>query len=121
MATPKGTRYGGRAKGKANESTERLREIAKKHNCDPFEVLIMFAAGDYAGLGYSEFETTTGKDGSIYETYTIKPELRAKCAEKACEYIESKRKAVEIRLDDDTKDKLQTYEEYLKSLNKEQG
>lgn len=117
MPAPKGhARYGGRAKGTPNKSTERLREIAQKHKCDPFEILIMFANGDCEGLGYKEFETTTNKDGSTYETYTISPDLRQKSAKDACKFLEPELKAIEHGISDETLAKAVSYEEYLRSI-----
>jgi hypothetical protein len=116
MAVQKGKRLGGRQKGTPNKDTLRLREIAQKHKCDPFEVLIMFANGDHKALGYEKERVKTITEfGTVYEL-TISPELRAKCAEKACEYLEAKRKALEHSIADETVEKMKTYEEYIRSL-----
>lgn len=88
------TRKGGRAVGTPNKRTSDLLDIANRLDCNPFEVLILFAKGDYAALGYEEKERIVTKD-SIVEKYTITPELRQRSAKDACEYLHPKRKAVE--------------------------
>ena len=110
-----GIRYGGRQKGTVNKNTQELLDLANKHNCNPFEVLIMFANGDYEGLGYEKERTVSISEwGAVYEL-TITPELRAKCAEKACEYLHPKRKAVEHSVSPETQI---SYEEFIKSITK---
>jgi hypothetical protein len=103
---PKGQKLGGRIKGTPNKRTQTLLEIAEKNNCNPFEVLVWFASGDYESLGYLQTKTVTTKDGSTFEELTISPELRQKSARDACEYLHPKRKAVEhtfnpLEMDDD--------------------
>lgn len=117
MAAPKGhSRYGGRTKGTPNKDTLELIAITEKHGCNLFEILVLFAKGDYEALGYEKERVKTITEfGTVYEL-TITPELRAKCAEKACEYIHSKRKAVEHSVSDETIEKVQSYEEYIRSL-----
>jgi hypothetical protein len=119
MAAPKGhPRYGGREKGKPNRSTLELQEIARKHECDPFEILILFAKGDYKALGYEKervvsvnFET-----GEEVKVLTITPELRQKSAKDACEYLHAKRKAIELKPDGDTEKKIESIEDFLRKL-----
>lgn len=77
----KGVRLGGRQKGTPNKSTTEAEAICKRLGCDPFEILILFAKGDYRTLGYS-FEALT-------------PELRQKSAAEAVRYLRPQRKAVE--------------------------
>ena len=93
----------GRPKGSLNARTIDLLEIANKHKCNPFEVLIMFANGDYQSLGYPEKELIITKDSSI-EKLTISPELRQRSAKDACEYLFPKRKAVEHSFNTDEMD-----------------
>jgi len=82
MAAPKGhKRYGGRVAGTPNKSTINLSEIAERVGVDPFEILLLFAKGDYKALGYSE---------------PIEQSIRAKCASDACQYLHSKKKALEV-------------------------
>lgn len=88
---------GGRTKGTPNKPTLKLIDRAEKLKVDPFEILLLFAKGDWAALGYDTGviikESANGE--STFMEYTISPELRAQCAEKACQYIHPKRKAIE--------------------------
>lgn len=88
----------GRPKGVPNKRTQDLFELAEKLECNPFEVLLHFAKGDYQALGYEErqFKTYgTGEDSYTIDELTISPELRQKSAKDACEYLFPKRKAIE--------------------------
>jgi hypothetical protein len=88
----------GRPAGSKNKRTLELEALADKHECNPFEVLLLFAKGDWEALGYDSSVIVKEKadgSGSTFMEYTISPELRAKCAEKACEYLFPKRKSVE--------------------------
>lgn len=85
----------GSRKGVPNMRTQELFDIAQNLNCNPFEVLIHFASGDYEALGYTQTKTITTKDGSTFEEWTISPELRQRSAKDACEYLYPKRKAIE--------------------------
>jgi hypothetical protein len=69
----------GRPKGSPNARTQDLFDITEKLDCNPFEVLILFAKGDIEALGVSE----------------ISPDLRLRAAKDACDYLFPKRKAVE--------------------------
>jgi hypothetical protein len=105
----------GRPAGSPNKRTEELFHLADKHDCDPFEILILFAKGDYESLGYPQTKTITTKDGSTFEEWTISPELRQKSARDAAEYLYPKRKAIEHTGKDG--EKLPTFEDYIKGLN----
>lgn len=94
MAVPKGTRIGGRAKGTPNAQTKTLQEIAEASGCDPFQVLIWFAMGDYEKLGYEQMTMKQYGENVSYEL-TISPELRQKSAKDACKYLHPERKAIE--------------------------
>lgn len=86
---------GGRSAGTPNKSVIPLREICERVGCDPFEVLIKFAAGDWKGLNYpSETQTIEG-DGWQREEYYITPQMRVHAAKEACTYLHPKRKAIE--------------------------
>ena len=92
-------RIGGRQKGTPNKTTAQIIEKANELGIDPFEVLLLFAKGDWKALGYvSEmYEASAGKAGSSYR-YNIDPAVRAKCAAEAVQYLYPKRKAVELDL-----------------------
>lgn len=93
MANPNG-----RPKGSKNKTTIRLEEIAERLECNPFEVLLHFAKGDFGALGYNEYTYKTFGENTV-EELTISPELRQKSAKDACEYLFPKRKAVEHTFD----------------------
>lgn len=114
MADKEGSKTGGRVKGTPNKQTQSLHEIAEKLECNPFEVLLHFAKGDYEGLGYSEYQQRVTKTGEVVDELTIPPGLRQKAAKDACEYLHPKRKAIEHTGKDG--EKLFSIEEYLKSL-----
>lgn len=117
MPAPKGhARYGGREKGTPNKSTTRLRELAEKHKCDPFEVLLMFAKGDYQGLGYEKERTVSVSEFGEVRELTISPELRQKSAKDACKFLEPELKAIDHGISDETAAKIVSYEEYLKTI-----
>lgn len=98
MAAPKGhKRYGGRAKGTPNADSLPLEAKAKELGIDPFEVLLLFAAGDWKQLGYEaeSAPSSFSEHGTVYK-YTIDPSVRSKAAAEACSYLYAKRKALEV-------------------------
>ena len=97
MAFQKGhKKAGGRKKGVPNKDRMTVRERAEKLGVDPHEIMLLFAKGDWKGLGYKESFTTrwTG-NGIEYEEERIPPALRAKMAAEVAQYIEPKLKSVE--------------------------
>jgi hypothetical protein len=84
----------GRPKGVPNKRTQDLIEIAEKLECNPFEILLLFAKGDYEKLGYEKWHYKQIGE-NVVEELSISPELRQKSAKDACEYLFPKRKAVE--------------------------
>lgn len=104
----------GRKKGTLNKKTQDLMELTEKLNCNPFEVLLHFANGDYKALGYEETKTKIAADGTVFQELTIAPELRQKSAKDACEYLFPKRKAIEHT--GANGEKLIGIEDYLKSI-----
>lgn len=116
MANTTGKRFGGRAKGTPNKQTQDLFEIAERLECNPFEILLLFAKGDFETLGLKEWTYKTFGEYTT-EELTISPELRQKSAKDACEYLFPKRKAIEHTGKDG--EKLFQYEDYLKTLKKE--
>lgn len=116
------TKTGGRVKGTPNKKTRDLFEIAERLDCNPFEVLLHFAKGDYKALGLDPKASTNENmqdiinnaiEGFVDEGRTekeieeiekaflnpISPELMQKSAKDACEYLFPKRKAIEIKDD----------------------
>lgn len=99
----------GRKKGSPNKKSLPLAAKAQELGVDPFEILLLFAAGDWDKLGYaSETFTIYSKDFSN-EEYTIQPSVRAKAAAEACQYLHPKRKAIEIREGKDLTDPCEEY------------
>lgn len=88
---------GGRRKGIPNRKTQALQERADALRVDPFTILLLFAAGDWRGLGYKKatYWKAVGQYGG-YNEDRIPAELRAKCAADACQYLHPKRKAIEV-------------------------
>lgn len=84
-----------RTKGATNKKRDLLHEKCQELKVDPFEILLLFAKGDWKKLGYKSETTIKYFGESSNEEYVISPELRANCAEKACAYLHAKRKAVE--------------------------
>lgn len=72
---------GGRKKGCPNKKTQELRECAERLGVNPFEVLLLFAEGNWKALGYNRS--------------VIAPPVRARAAAEACQYLHPKRKAIE--------------------------
>lgn len=82
----------GRPKGARNKRTLQVEIIAEKFN-DPFKLLMMFAEGDWKGLGYdSEVYVMEGPQGATKIGYTISPEMRLAASKEACQYLYPKRK-----------------------------
>lgn len=97
----KGKKTGGRKSGTPNKKTKELHEISARLGVDPFEVLLLFAAGDWKALGYDaeSAPSSYSEQGTVYK-YTIDPSVRARSAAEACQYMHAKRKAIELTDDD---------------------
>jgi hypothetical protein len=91
----------GRKKGSLNYKTQSLIDRANHLGCDPFEVLVLFAKGDWKALGYdSGFYVLEKPDGSTKIGFVITPETRMQAAKEATKYLYSQRKAVEVTGED---------------------
>lgn len=89
----------GRPKGSKNRRTLMVEEIAARFDIDPFEVLMMVAAGDWKGLGYkSECRTSFAASGIEFEEPVIKLADRVNAAKEASKYLYSQKQAVQIDL-----------------------
>lgn len=86
----------GRVAGTPNKKTVEAMVRAEELGIDPFEILLLFAAGDWEALGLSPTRTMTSGAGGTYEVDTISPELRQKSAHDACKYLLPQRKAMEM-------------------------
>ena len=101
MADKEGNKTGGRQKGTPNKKTEELMDISKRLKVNPFEILLLFAKGDWKALGYKSEKVTKYFGENKSEEYVISPELRSQSAGKAVEYLYPKRKATEMTLNAD--------------------
>lgn len=106
MAAPKGhVKYGGRTRGTPNRKTQNLFDKAHELNVNPFEILLLFAKGDWKSLGYDDgqrLKMVTEGGQHVYED-VITAELRATSAKEACQYLYPKRRAIEVSADIDPK------------------
>lgn len=91
----------GRKKGTPNKDKADTRAVAEKLGIDPFEVLLLFAKGDYVALGYHEEQRIVGysKMGDPIYEHTVRPDVRARAAKDACEFMLPKFKTVEFKGD----------------------
>lgn len=91
----------GRKKGSLNRDTQKVLEIMEREKCDPIEFLCWVVSANVSKLKEA-------------------PELehRISAAKELASYAYPKRKAIEHSVDDSTVEKILTYEEYLKGLNK---
>lgn len=95
---PKGhPKYGGRKKGTPNKSVLPLAQKAEELGVDPFVILLLFAKSDWKALGYeSKTETRGSRSGATYEVERITADQRLRAAAEACQYLHSKRKAIQL-------------------------
>lgn len=90
-----GTKTRGRPHGSINKRRRDLHDLATKLNIDPFEILLLFAKGDWQTLGYNEeFDKKFTDSGITYER-VISPELRKSSARDACKYLYPELRSVE--------------------------
>ena len=88
---------GGRKKGALNKRTQLVEDIAAKFDIDPFEVLMMVAAGDWKGLGYDAKSRISYTSAGIeFEEDVIGLSDRVQAAKEASKYLYSQKKAVEL-------------------------
>ncbi len=92
----------GRKPGVSNKKTIEAESIAERLGCNPLEVLINFAKGDWKALGYdSEVYHMEKPDGSVKMGFVITPDQRITAASQACKYIYPQKKTVEVSADPD--------------------
>lgn len=85
----------GRKKGTPNKNAVPLKEKAEALGVDPFEILLLFAKGDWKELGYPAAMVVKYSQHCQNEEFTIPPATRAKAAAEASQYLYPKLKAVE--------------------------
>jgi len=99
MAYKKGE--GGRIKGVKNKRTRTIEEIAAKFDIDPFQVLMMVAAGDWKGLGYDAPSKISYTNAGIeFEEPNIKLSDRVQAAKEASKYLYSQKQSVALSTGD---------------------
>jgi hypothetical protein len=87
----------GRAKGSKNLKNRKIEELCAKHDIDPFEILLLFAKGDWKALEYDDKERVkfvTEGGVTVYED-VISPELRMNSAAQAARYLYPQKRAIE--------------------------
>jgi len=94
---------GGRKKNVPNKRSVEAIELAERMKCNPFKILLQFAKGDWKALGYKTKDVIKFVGDNIYTEDRISAELRQSSAKAACEYVYSKRKAIEHSATDGSK------------------
>ena len=89
----------GRKKGSVNKKTQKVEDICRRLKCDPIEILVHFAKGDFESLNYEEYQTIATKQGPV-DVLTISPDLRQKSAMDLAQFLYPKRKAIEHEMPD---------------------
>ncbi len=93
----KDKKTGGRVKGSKNVRTRMVEEIAAQFDVDPFEVLMMVAAGDWKGLGYdSPMRQSFAASGIEFEELWIKLSDRVTAAKEASKYLYAAKQSVAL-------------------------
>ena len=104
----------GRPKGVKNHRTALVEMMAAKYEVDPFQILLMFAHGDWKGLGYdSETYVMENATGATKIGYTISPEMRLHAAKEATAYLHAKKKE---QIEEDNTIEVMSIEEKKKFL-----
>lgn len=71
--------------------------MAAKFKLDPFQIQMMFALGDWKGLGYeAECYFMEKADGAIKMGYVISPEMRLDAAKNAAKYLYAVKQNVDV-------------------------
>lgn len=91
----------GRPLGAKGSITRKVELTAERLGVDPFEVLCLFAKGDWAALGYpAETKTSFTSAGIEFDEYLISPENRLSAAKEAAKYLYSQKRSVEVSQND---------------------
>lgn len=92
---------GGRTKGSKNRRTLMVEDIAAKFDIDPFEVLMMIAAGDWAALGYeAKTKTSFTQAGIEIEEDNVPLACRVQAAKEAAKYLYAQKQSVALSTGD---------------------
>lgn len=86
----------GNPKGNKIKRSKEAEEVAERLGVNPFELLLLYAKGDFETLGLPQYTTVSvTKDGEPIDKLTIGAELRQKSAKDACDYLFPKLKSIE--------------------------
>lgn len=85
----------GRPKGTKGKRLVEITEIADRLGCNPVEILMRFAQGDWQGLGYSKGTKIVYTEAGAIEEDLITPSERIQAAKEAAQYMYPKKKSVE--------------------------
>jgi len=87
----------GRPKGAKNKRTLEVEIIANRFKINPFEVLMMIAAGDWKGLGYkAKTRKVFTNSGDVNEEENVPLEQRNMAAREATKYLYPQKNKVEL-------------------------
>lgn len=93
-------RAGGRQKGTPNKRTSDLRAKAAELGVDPFEILLLYAKRDWKSLGFESATVVRATSkGETFDEDRITAKMQMDAAAEACQYLEPKRKAIELSND----------------------
>lgn len=87
----------GKPKGTKTKRTKEIEEITERLKVNPFEILCLFAKGDWKKLGYdNECYFSEHAEGETKMGYTITPDMRLIAAKEATKYVYAAKRAVDI-------------------------
>lgn len=90
-----------RTKGSKNKHTFQVEEIAQKFDCEPFEILMRIATGDWKWFGFqSESKTAYSPQGIEMDELNIPFKERVSAAKEASRYLYSQKQSVAISTGD---------------------
>lgn len=91
----------GRPKGSKNKHTFNVEELAHKYDCEPFEILLMVAMGDWERLGFEgKTKTTFTQAGIEVEEDNVPLKERVQAAKEAAKYLYSTKQSVALSTGD---------------------
>lgn len=91
-----GKKTGGRTKGTVNKRTFDAQKLAEEKGCDPLEILIDIAKGDWEALGYEKDHVIKFSMGNPFAESVITMDHRVSAAKEAAKYIYPQLKAIEL-------------------------
>ena len=99
-----------------NRRTQELEALALKLDCNPVEILLRFAKGDWKGLGYkTNLIVKFDASGNQYFEEIITPQDRLRAASEAAQYLYAKKKHVENELSEEENMMLQLFRDKMRA------